>query len=69
MIDTVAAEEVVSLSAQDRCDRCGAQAYTIASRADVPSDLLFCKHHTRDVEPALLEQGWTVVESTLIDEV
>jgi hypothetical protein len=41
-----------SLSASDRCDRCGAQAYV---RAVLPGggDLLFCRHHARQHESKL----------------
>jgi hypothetical protein len=41
-----------SLSAADRCDRCGARAYL---RAVLPSGsaLLFCAHHAREHEAAL----------------
>jgi hypothetical protein len=40
------------LTAADRCDRCGAQAYV---RAVMPSqsELLFCAHHWRDNEERL----------------
>ena len=40
------------LTAADRCDRCGAQAYV---RVVMPSgsDLLFCAHHWRDNSRAL----------------
>ena len=34
-----------AFSAQDRCDRCGAQAYIRAVLPD--GDLLFCAHHGR----------------------
>ncbi len=35
------------LTAQDRCDRCGAQAYL---RVELPNggELLFCAHHARE---------------------
>ena len=51
MTMTVAASP---LTATDRCDRCGAQAYV---RARMPSDseLLFCAHHWHDNEIALRE--------------
>ncbi len=41
-----------ALSAVDRCDRCGAQAYV---RAVLPSgsELLFCAHHARKHNDAL----------------
>ncbi|MDR1711871.1 MAG: hypothetical protein LBR58_08485 [Propionibacteriaceae bacterium] len=36
----------MSLTAADRCDRCGAQAYV---RVDLPSggQLFFCAHHSK----------------------
>jgi hypothetical protein len=42
------------LTAADRCDRCGAQAYV---RAVMGSgfELLFCAHHWRDNEARLRE--------------
>ncbi|MDQ1604165.1 MAG: hypothetical protein QOE01_2010 [Actinomycetota bacterium] len=42
------------LSATDRCDRCGAQAYI---RVTMPSggELLFCAHHGRAHEAKLRE--------------
>lgn len=43
--------------ATDRCDRCGAQAYTrwrvLIDRMPVGHDLLFCAHHTHEHEPAM----------------
>jgi hypothetical protein len=41
-----------ALTAVDRCDRCGAQAYV---RALLPNglELLFCAHHTRQHSSAL----------------
>ncbi len=41
---TTAVAPSTPLSAVDRCDRCGAQAYTKVETAAGP--LLFCKHHT-----------------------
>lgn len=35
-----------ALSAGDRCDRCGAQAY-VRARLSGGFDLLFCAHHGR----------------------
>ena len=42
----------VPLTAADRCDRCGAQAYV---RVVLPSgsELLFCAHHGREHSEAL----------------
>lgn len=41
-----------SLSAADRCDRCGARAY-IRARLHSGGELLFCAHHGRKHLPAL----------------
>ena len=40
------------LTASDRCDRCGAQAYL---RVELPggNELLFCAHHGREHGPKL----------------
>jgi hypothetical protein len=40
------------LTAADRCDRCGAQAY-IRARLVSGGELLFCAHHGREHLPAL----------------
>ena len=42
----------VSLTAADRCDRCGAQAYVRVVLAS-GSELLFCAHHGREHAEAL----------------
>ena len=47
-----ATAQLTSLSAVDRCDRCGAQAYIRAVLAG-GSELLFCGHHGRRHEPKL----------------
>jgi hypothetical protein len=36
-----------ALSASDRCDRCGAQAYVRVTMAS-GFDLLFCSHHSKE---------------------
>ncbi|TLP96551.1 hypothetical protein FEF26_08845 [Nesterenkonia salmonea] len=53
-------EATPTLTALDRCDRCGAQAYIRAVLASGGA-LLFCNHHGRDVEPKLRPQTteWT----------
>jgi hypothetical protein len=38
------ATAVPQLTMDDRCDRCGAQAY-VRVRLDQSTDLLFCAHH------------------------
>jgi hypothetical protein len=40
------------LTAADRCDRCGAQAYIRATLLS-GADLLFCAHHAREYETGL----------------
>lgn len=40
------------LTAADRCDRCGAQAYVRVMLA-TGGELLFCAHHGREHTPAL----------------
>jgi ribosomal protein L37E len=42
------------LTAGDRCDRCGAQAYVVAV-LNQGADLLFCGHHARQYEDKLRE--------------
>ncbi len=51
-----------ALTAADRCDRCGAQAYM---KASLPGggELLFCAHHGRAYTPTLQAQG-----ADLLDE-
>jgi hypothetical protein len=41
-----------TLTAADRCDRCGAQAY-VRARLASGGELLFCGHHARQHVPAL----------------
>ena len=53
-------DEMVSFTALDRCDRCGAQAYAQADKPGQPSALLFCDHHSRKFKDSLLSQGWAV---------
>lgn len=52
-----------ALSAQDRCDRCQAQAYV---RVLLPGgvDLLFCGHHWSRHEDALRPQAEQVIDET-----
>ena len=44
--------EHAPLTAQDRCDRCGAQAYVRAVLAS-GGELIFCSHHHREFADAL----------------
>lgn len=51
---------IVTFNAYDRCDRCGSQALACASKPEF-EDLLFCGHHHRMHEDALITSGWAVV--------
>lgn len=53
----------VPLTAQDRCDRCGAQAYV---RATLPTglELLFCGHHGHAQRTLLLVAGASLHDET-----
>ncbi|MDP9418395.1 MAG: hypothetical protein M3P48_11350 [Actinomycetota bacterium] len=53
---TTALAPAASLSAGDRCDRCGAQAY-VRARLATGGVLLFCAHHGREHEAKLRTQG------------
>lgn len=52
-----------ALSAADRCDRCGAQAYL---RVELQSggELLFCAHHAREHGDKLREIAANVTDET-----
>lgn len=52
-----------SLSATDRCDRCGAQAYVRVVLIG-GSDLLFCSHHWSRHAEALRPQATEIVDET-----
>lgn len=56
MTPTIAASP---LTAADRCDRCGAQAYVRAVMAS-GSELLFCAHHWHQNEGALRDIAVTI---------
>ena len=46
-VTTAVAPSTASLSAADRCDRCGAQAYLRVELVG-GGELLFCAHHARE---------------------
>lgn len=60
---TTAVAPSSALTAADRCDRCGAQAYL---RVELQSggELLFCAHHAREHGDALKEVAATVHDET-----
>jgi hypothetical protein len=62
-VTTAVAPSSASLSAADRCDRCGAQAYL---RVELQSggELLFCAHHAREHGDKLRQIAANVVDET-----
>lgn len=50
---------VIEFTAQDRCDGCGAQAYTLAAHEEF-GELLFCGHHSREHRIKLFQEGWSI---------
>jgi len=56
-----------SLTAADRCDRCGAQAY-VRARLHGGGELLFCAHHGREHLPKLREHADIHDESDRLTE-
>jgi len=60
---TTAVAPSSSLTAEDRCDRCGAQAYL---RVELQSggELLFCAHHGREHDEKIREVAASVVDET-----
>lgn len=48
-----------TLTAADRCDRCGAQAY-VRVTMDNGFDLLFCNHHSRQHGEKLKQVALTI---------
>ncbi|MCT1866175.1 hypothetical protein M3B90_01325 [Dermabacter sp. p3-SID358] len=52
-----------TLTAHDRCDRCGAQAY-VKFELEVGGELLFCAHHARANAKALEGIATRVVDET-----
>lgn len=60
---TTAIAPSTPLTAADRCDRCGAQAYL---RVELQSggELLFCAHHAREHGAKLKQIAVNVVDET-----
>ncbi|MFC6899316.1 hypothetical protein ACFQGX_28920 [Nonomuraea dietziae] len=54
---------VKPLTALDRCDRCGAQAY-IRATLPVGGELLFCAHHGRQHVAVLREKGAEILDES-----
>ena len=60
---TTAVAPSSALTAQDRCDRCGAQAY-LRVELQTGGELLFCAHHAREHGDKLKEIAANVVDET-----
>ncbi len=52
-----------TLTAADRCDRCGAQAY-VRARLASGGELLFCGHHGREHLPKLQHLATHIEDET-----
>jgi len=52
-----------SLTAADRCDRCGARAYVRVLLPDF-QELLFCAHHNRQYAAALIKIAVEIHDET-----
>jgi len=57
---TTTLESQVDFTAQDRCDKCGAQAKVRAKL--VSGELLFCGHHAREVGTPLVLKSISVFD-------
>ena len=60
---TATAPSQAVLTAGDRCDRCGAQAY-LRVELQTGGELLFCAHHAREHGEKLREVAATVHDET-----
>ena len=60
---TTPAVDTTPLTATDRCDRCGAQAYVRATLS-TGTDLLFCGHHANAHRASLLVAGAALHDET-----
>lgn len=60
---TTAVAPAPALSAADRCDRCGAQAY-LRVELQTGGELLFCAHHAREHGEKLKEVAAAVHDET-----
>lgn len=60
---TTAVAPTPAMTAEDRCDRCGAQAYL---RVELQSggELLFCAHHAREHGDKIREIAVSVIDET-----
>jgi hypothetical protein len=52
--------DVRELIAQDRCDKCGAQARVIATFLN--GELMFCGHHAKEIKASLQIKAATIYD-------
>jgi 4-hydroxyphenylpyruvate dioxygenase-like putative hemolysin len=62
-VTTAVAPAATELTAADRCDRCGAQAY-LRVELQTGGELLFCAHHAREHGEKIKEIAVNVVDET-----
>ena len=62
-VTTAIAPQPAALTAGDRCDRCGAQAY-LRVELQTGGELLFCAHHAREHGDALKAVAANVIDET-----
>jgi hypothetical protein len=62
-VTTATAPSATPLTAVDRCDRCGAQAY-LRVQLKSGGELLFCAHHAREHSDKLREVAEHVQDET-----
>lgn len=62
-MSTAVAPDAAALSAADRCDRCGAQAY-LRVALHSGGELFFCAHHAREHGDALRDIATVVRDDT-----
>jgi hypothetical protein len=62
-VTTATAPSAAPLTAVDRCDRCGAQAY-LRVQLKSGGELLFCAHHAREHSEKLREVAEHVQDET-----
>lgn len=58
MTTQVLEKKELTLTGLDRCDRCNAQAYMVATKDS--SELMFCAHHGTGFLPALISAGFSI---------
>lgn len=61
---TTAVAPSAALTAADRCDRCGAQAYLRVELINGGAELYFCAHHAREHSDKLREIARVVHDET-----